>query len=60
MTGGCKEDGLSILLKSLTIIYQTSWLTREIIVDWRLANVMSIYKKVRKEYLMNYKAIGLT
>lgn len=47
-------------MKSLTIIYQTSWLTREIIVDWRLANVMSIYKKVRKEYLMNYKAIGLT
>lgn len=43
----------------MLIIYQPSWLTREVMVDWRLANVMSIYK-VRKENLMNYKVIGLT
>ena len=31
-----------VLTKSLSIIYQQSWLTGEVPVDWRLANVTSI------------------
>ncbi|KAK4811897.1 hypothetical protein QYF61_014930 [Mycteria americana] len=38
------------LTKPLSILYQQSWLTREVPVDWRLANVMPIYKKDRKEH----------
>ncbi|KAK4820503.1 hypothetical protein QYF61_000082 [Mycteria americana] len=37
-----------VLTKPLSILYQQSWLTREVPVDWRLANVMPIYKKGRK------------
>ncbi|GAB0207516.1 hypothetical protein GRJ2_003217300 [Grus japonensis] len=37
------------LAKPLSIIYQQSWLTGEVPDDWRLANVMPIYKKGRKE-----------
>jgi len=36
------------LTKPLSIIYQQSWINREVPVDWRLENV---YKKGQKEYL---------
>ncbi|GAB0181757.1 mitochondrial enolase superfamily member 1 [Grus japonensis] len=48
------------LTKPLSIIYQQSWLTREIPVDWRLANVMPTYKKGWKEDLGNYRPVSLT
>ncbi|GAB0207002.1 mitochondrial enolase superfamily member 1 [Grus japonensis] len=48
------------LAKPLSIIYQQSWLTGEVPDDWRLANVMPIYKKGRKEYLGNYRPVSLT
>ncbi|GAB0181569.1 mitochondrial enolase superfamily member 1 [Grus japonensis] len=34
-----------VLTKPLSIIYQQSWLTGEVPVDWTLANVMPIYKE---------------
>ncbi|GAB0206514.1 hypothetical protein GRJ2_003117000 [Grus japonensis] len=49
-----------VLTKLLSIIYQQSWLTGEVPVDWRLANVMPIYKKGRKEDLGNYGPVSLT
>ncbi|GAB0203024.1 mitochondrial enolase superfamily member 1 [Grus japonensis] len=48
------------LAKTLCIIYQQSWLTGEVPDDWRLANVMPIYKKGRKEDLGNYRPVSLT
>ncbi|GAB0198925.1 mitochondrial enolase superfamily member 1 [Grus japonensis] len=45
---------VEVLTKPLSIIYQQSWLTREVPVDWRLANVMPIYKKGWKEDPRNY------
>ncbi|PKU42290.1 rna-directed dna polymerase from mobile element jockey- hypothetical protein [Limosa lapponica baueri] len=47
---------VDVLTKPLSIIYQQSWLTGEVPVDWRLANVMPIYKKVWKENLGNLQA----
>ncbi|GAB0180246.1 hypothetical protein GRJ2_000489900 [Grus japonensis] len=44
-----KSMGVEVLTKPLSIIYQQSWLTGEVPVDWRLANVMLIYKKGQKE-----------
>ncbi|GAB0186048.1 mitochondrial enolase superfamily member 1 [Grus japonensis] len=38
-----------VLTKPLSIIYQQSWLTGEVPVDWRLANVTPIYKNGEKE-----------
>ncbi|KAK4830721.1 hypothetical protein QYF61_013171 [Mycteria americana] len=48
------------LAKPLSIIYQQSWLTGKVPDDWRLANVMPIYKKGRKEDLGNYRPVSLT
>ncbi|GAB0204135.1 mitochondrial enolase superfamily member 1 [Grus japonensis] len=41
-------------------MYQQSWLTREVPVDWRLANVTPTYKKGQKEDLGNYRPVSLT
>ncbi|KFQ19906.1 LINE-1 reverse transcriptase, partial [Mesitornis unicolor] len=48
------------LAKPLSIIYQQSWLTGEVPVDWRLANVTAIYKKGQKEDPENYRPVSLT
>lgn len=40
-----------VLTKPLSIIYQVSWLTRDIPVDERLANATAIYKNNWKEDL---------
>ncbi|KAK4831611.1 hypothetical protein QYF61_018371 [Mycteria americana] len=37
-----------------------SWLTGEVPADWRLANVMPIFKKGRKEDPGNYRPVSLT
>ncbi|KFP57230.1 hypothetical protein N322_11630, partial [Cariama cristata] len=49
-----------VLAKLLCIIYQQSWLTGEVSDDWRLANVIPIYKKGRKEDQGNYRPVSLT
>ncbi|KFM04688.1 hypothetical protein AS27_06807, partial [Aptenodytes forsteri] len=49
-----------VLAKPLSIIYQQSWLTVKVPDDWRLANVMPIYKKGRKEDTGNYRPVSLT
>ncbi|KFV56407.1 hypothetical protein N328_02995, partial [Gavia stellata] len=49
-----------VLTKTLAIIYQQSSITREVPVDWRLANVMLIYKKGQKEDRGNYRPVSLT
>ncbi|GAB0208205.1 mitochondrial enolase superfamily member 1 [Grus japonensis] len=49
-----------VLTKPLSIIYQQSWITREVPVDWRLANVMPIHKKGWKEDPGNYRPVSLT
>ncbi|KFQ82293.1 hypothetical protein N337_01910, partial [Phoenicopterus ruber ruber] len=51
---------VEVLTKPLSIIYQQSWLKREVPVDWRLANVTPIYKKGRKEDLGNCRPVSLT
>ncbi|KFQ31002.1 hypothetical protein N332_03166, partial [Mesitornis unicolor] len=48
------------LAKPLSVIYQQSWLTGEVPVYWRVANVTPIYKKGLKEDLGNYRPVSLT
>ncbi|GAB0188643.1 hypothetical protein GRJ2_001329600 [Grus japonensis] len=43
-----------VLIKTLSIIYQQSWLIGEVPIDWKLANVMPTYKKGQKEDPGNY------
>jgi len=49
-----------VLTKPLSTIHQQSWLTKEVPVDWRLASVTPIYKKVQKKDLGNYRPVSLT
>ncbi|PKU33043.1 rna-directed dna polymerase from mobile element jockey-like [Limosa lapponica baueri] len=49
-----------MLIKPLSIIYQQSWLTGKVPVDWRLANVMHSYKKGHKKDPGTYRPVSLT
>jgi len=46
--------------KTLSIIYQQSWLKGEFPHDWRIGIVTPIYKKGQKEDLGNYRPFSLT
>ncbi|PKU41187.1 rna-directed dna polymerase from mobile element jockey-like [Limosa lapponica baueri] len=49
-----------VLTMPLSIIYLKSWLTGEVPMDWRAANVTPIYNKGRKEDPGNYRLVSLT
>ncbi|KAK4824879.1 hypothetical protein QYF61_021086, partial [Mycteria americana] len=49
-----------VLTQPFSIIYQQSWLTGEVPVDWRLANVTPMYKRGQKEDPGNYRPVSLT
>ncbi|KFO85530.1 hypothetical protein N320_05067, partial [Buceros rhinoceros silvestris] len=51
---------VKVLTKSLPMFYQQSWLMGEILIDWRLANVMPIFKNSWKEDPGNYRPVSLT
>ncbi|GAB0179975.1 mitochondrial enolase superfamily member 1 [Grus japonensis] len=44
----------------LSIIFQWSWESGEVPVNWKLANVVPIFKKGMKEEPGNYKPVSLT
>ncbi|GAB0206220.1 mitochondrial enolase superfamily member 1 [Grus japonensis] len=44
----------------LSIIYQRSWESGEVPADWKLANVIPIYKKGMREDPGNYRPVSLT
>ena len=48
------------LAKLLSIIDQQSWLSGEVPVNWRLANMMSVYRKGWKEESGNYGSVILS
>ncbi|KFQ01295.1 hypothetical protein N330_12669, partial [Leptosomus discolor] len=54
------KELVDVLTKPLYIICQKSWLTGEVPVDQRIANVTPIYKKGRKEDPGNYRPVSLT
>lgn len=49
-----------VLTGPLSIIYHQFWLTWEVPGDWRLPNVMPIYKKGRKDNPGNFWPVSLT
>jgi len=51
------KELVDVLAKPISIIYQQFWLTGEVQVAWKLANVTPIYKKVWKENPGNYRPV---
>ena len=49
-----------VAAKPRSIILQQSWLTGDVLADWRLANVMAIFKKGQKDDPGSYRPISLT
>jgi len=54
------EGAGEVLTMPLSIIYQQSWLTMEVPVDWSLANVIPMYKKGQMKDLWNNRPVSLT
>ena len=51
---------VNVVAKPLSIILWQSWLTGDVLADWRLANVMAIFKKGWKDDPGSYRPISLT
>ncbi|GAB0209165.1 mitochondrial enolase superfamily member 1 [Grus japonensis] len=49
-----------VMAGPLSIIYQRSWESGEVPTDWKLANVIPIYKKGVREDPGNYRPVSLT
>ena len=49
-----------MIARPLSAIYQHSWLSGGVPEDWRLANVIPIYKKGRKEDRRIYRPVSLS
>ena len=51
---------MDVVVKPLSIILWQSWLTGDVLVDWRLANATPIFKKGWKDDPGSYRPISLT
>lgn len=51
---------VEVIAEPLSAIYQCSWLSGEVPEDWRLSNMILIYKKGRKEDPGSYRPVSLT
>lgn len=51
---------VDVIAGSLSIIFQRSWESGEVPVNWRLATVIPIFKKGKKEEPGNYRPVSLT
>ncbi|PKU46726.1 rna-directed dna polymerase from mobile element hypothetical protein [Limosa lapponica baueri] len=49
-----------VIAEPLSIIFEKSWRTGEVLEDWRKANITPVYKKGKKEDPGNYRPISLT
>ncbi|KAJ7398276.1 xin actin binding repeat containing 2 [Pitangus sulphuratus] len=57
------KEGLQladVITKPLLMIFELSWESREVPADWKLVNIVPIFKKGKKEDHGNYKPVSLT
>lgn len=46
-----------MLLRGVSVIYQWHWHSREVPADWKLANIIPVFKKDKKEDSDNYNSV---
>jgi len=51
---------VDVIAELLSIIFERSWKTGEVLEDWRKANFTPIFKKEKQENLRNYRPVSLT
>jgi len=49
-----------VVAEPLSIIFERSWRTGEVPMDWRKANVTPVFKKGKKDDPGNYRSVSLT
>ncbi|KAJ7419742.1 hypothetical protein WISP_52371 [Willisornis vidua] len=49
-----------VITKSLSMVFEWSWESREIPVDWKVINIVLIFMKGKKEDPRNYRPVNLT
>ncbi|KAJ7406966.1 hypothetical protein WISP_129705 [Willisornis vidua] len=49
-----------VIAKSLLMIFEQSWESREVPADWKLVNIVTIFKKGKKERRRNYRPVSVT
>ncbi|KAJ7415509.1 hypothetical protein BTVI_37854 [Pitangus sulphuratus] len=49
-----------VIAKPVLMIFEWSWESREVLADWKLVNVVPVFKKGKKEDPGNYRPISLT
>ena len=49
-----------VISEPLSIIFERSWRTGEVLEDWRKASVTPIFKQGKKEEPGNYRLVSLT
>ncbi|GAB0180000.1 mitochondrial enolase superfamily member 1 [Grus japonensis] len=54
------KELVDVMAGPFLIIYQRSWESGEVPADWKLANVIPIYKKALREDPGNYRPVSLT
>ncbi|GAB0182073.1 mitochondrial enolase superfamily member 1 [Grus japonensis] len=54
------KELVDVMAVSLSIIYQRSWESGEVPADWKLTNIIQIYKKGVREDPGNYRPVSLT
>ncbi|KAJ7409604.1 hypothetical protein BTVI_56065 [Pitangus sulphuratus] len=54
-----QRDLVEVFTKAVSVIYQQSWITKEVQADWKSAKVTLIYRKIQKKDPGNFSPISL-